>query len=267
MMTQLSHPSIPNYPALSDPPTATSALALRRKSLKQLRLYPRTIDKIFSPSPSHSTTKRQKLSSATETYQKTPHQHPSYKKGPIAILPHLYIGNETNAHTWDQLIGIDCILNVAAEVGQPKYQSIVPWLDKMKKPATDSSKGYYKLATLQHGEELQIDDAIHLIDQAKKNKKSTLVHCQCGVARSASVVIAYIMRYLDLPLHEAYAFVQKRAPAISPNLTLLYQLQSLEKNHHHLPLVSNQSPGVDNNNVSNTPSKNNNKKRKLDLLC
>ncbi|CAO3596177.1 unnamed protein product [Absidia cylindrospora] len=131
----------------------------------------------------------------------------------------------------------------------------------MKKTAPDASKGYYKLATLQHGEELRIDDAIHLIDQAKKNQKSTLVHCQCGMARSASVVIAYIMRYLDLPLHEAYAFVQKRAPAISPNLTLLYQLQSLEKTHH--PLVSIESPGVDNTNST----KNNIKKRKLDLLC
>jgi hypothetical protein len=154
-----------------------------------------------------------------------PQNHISYQNGPVAILPYLYIGNETNAHCFDQLDNIDCLLNVAAEVTRPSYTTY-PW----SKTNTAAAKGYYKLATLQHGETLQLADAMQLLDEAKKRKKVVLVHCQCGVARSATVVIAYIMHSLHLSLHDAYAFVQRRAPAIGPNLALLYQLQSLDQN-------------------------------------
>ncbi|KAI8338377.1 protein-tyrosine phosphatase-like protein [Chlamydoabsidia padenii] len=174
---------------------ATSSLSLRRKSTKQLQLS------LSKPS------KRQRVTLST------PQHHTSYHQGPIAILPYLFIGNETNAHSLDQLNGIDCLLNVAAE----------------KLNTTHSAKGYYKLATRQHGEQIRLNDAMALIDQAKKHKKVVLVHCQCGVARSATVVIGYIMHSLHLSLHDAYSFVQLRAPAIGPNLALLYQLQSLER--------------------------------------
>lgn len=190
------------------PATTPSSLSIRRrKPMKRLSL---------SKEAAPVTLKRQP--------RLVPQSHVSYQNGPVAILPYLYIGNESNAHCLDQLDNIDCLLNVASEVTKPSY-STYPW----SKTNTVAAKGYYKLATLHHSETLRLADAIQLLDEAKKHKKVVLVHCQCGVARSASVVIAYIMHSLHLSLHDAYAFVQRRAPAIGPNLAMLYQLQSLDK--------------------------------------
>ncbi|KAI8097435.1 protein-tyrosine phosphatase-like protein [Halteromyces radiatus] len=234
----------------------TTSLAIRRNSMKQLRLciLPTT-------SQTNIINKRQK-STNTKNNNIQPQYHSSYQQGPLAILPHLYIGNEKNAHTLSHLDGIDCLLNVAAEVDRPACTTVIPWSDQCVKTGMTTTKGYVKLATEQHGDQLQLDDAMLLIDQAKSHNKVVLVHCQCGVARSATVVIAYIMHFLRIPLHEAYTFVQRRAPAIGPNLSLLYQLQSLEYRLErlHQDHVTRKPMRISNDT-------NNTKKRKLSVTC
>lgn len=54
--------------------------------------------------------------------------------------------------------------------------------------------------------------------------KRILVHCQCGVSRSASLVVAFVMKERSWDLNQAYAFVKRKAPAISPNMGLIFQL-------------------------------------------
>lgn len=54
--------------------------------------------------------------------------------------------------------------------------------------------------------------------------KRILVHCQCGVSRSASLIVAYAMRQNLWGMHQAYSWVKEKSPAISPNMTLIYQL-------------------------------------------
>lgn len=60
-------------------------------------------------------------------------------------------------------------------------------------------------------------------DRSSQNKK-ILIHCQCGVSRSASLVVAYVMRSQKVGLNTAYQDVKKRSPSISPNMTLMFQL-------------------------------------------
>ncbi|KAJ3238019.1 hypothetical protein HDU78_003778 [Chytriomyces hyalinus] len=60
------------------------------------------------------------------------------------------------------------------------------------------------------------------------NKKSVLVACNQGVSRSASLVIACVMKRRRLPMIEAYAFVKARSHCISPHVGLLGQLAQLE---------------------------------------
>ncbi|ANB10918.1 tyrosine/serine/threonine protein phosphatase MSG5 [Sugiyamaella lignohabitans] len=63
-----------------------------------------------------------------------------------------------------------------------------------------------------------------LISSRSAEGKKILVHCQCGVSRSASLVVAYVMRQDKCDLNTAYDHVKKRSPNISPNMTLMFQL-------------------------------------------
>lgn len=61
------------------------------------------------------------------------------------------------------------------------------------------------------------------------DKQSVLVHCEMGVSRSASVVVAYLIRFQQLTRDEAYVHVKKRRPAINPNPGFWKQLQKFEE--------------------------------------
>lgn len=66
------------------------------------------------------------------------------------------------------------------------------------------------------------------------NCPSTLVHCRIGVSRSASVVIARLMKYNRMSFISAYMFVRVRRLniIIQPNLRFLYELFLYEEHLH-----------------------------------
>ncbi|KAI9888841.1 MAG: hypothetical protein M1814_006244 [Vezdaea aestivalis] len=73
-----------------------------------------------------------------------------------------------------------------------------------------------------------VDDLVNLvtvIDERVRQGKKVLVHCQCGVSRSASLIIAYgVYKNSSLTVQEAYDFVKNRSRWIGPNMNLIYQL-------------------------------------------
>lgn len=67
-----------------------------------------------------------------------------------------------------------------------------------------------------------------------------LVHCQCGVSRSATLVIAFVMQAAAmrygfqtasglLGMHDCYNMVKDKSSSISPNISLIYQLVEWER--------------------------------------
>uniref|UniRef100_A0A1I8PYJ2 Dual specificity protein phosphatase 19 n=1 Tax=Stomoxys calcitrans TaxID=35570 RepID=A0A1I8PYJ2_STOCA len=56
-----------------------------------------------------------------------------------------------------------------------------------------------------------------------------LVHCNAGVSRSASVVIAYLMRYSDMDFEKAFKHVKSRRECIQPNAGFMRQLREFEQ--------------------------------------
>ncbi|CAG8460959.1 14554_t:CDS:2 [Ambispora leptoticha] len=112
----------------------------------------------------------------------------------------------------------------------------------------------YKKFFWTHNQENLITDfisAFAFIDEARSAGRNILVHCQCGVSRSASLIIAYVMKVNRMTLNQAYEFVKDRSSYISPNMSLVYQLVDFEKT---LKLsVNNNNSG---NNNSSTSAKN-----------
>ncbi|KAH9845082.1 Dual specificity phosphatase, catalytic domain [Teratosphaeria destructans] len=65
-----------------------------------------------------------------------------------------------------------------------------------------------------------------LLDEKVKQSKRVLVHCQCGVSRSASLVVAYgLYKDPSMSVQEAYDAIKKRSKWIGPNMNLIMQLQ------------------------------------------
>lgn len=70
-------------------------------------------------------------------------------------------------------------------------------------------------------------------DEARHSKQGVLVHCLAGISRSVTVTVAYLMSKQSMCLNEAYDFVKKCKPNISPNFTFMGQLLDWEKALHH----------------------------------
>ena len=60
------------------------------------------------------------------------------------------------------------------------------------------------------------------------HKQSVLVHCVAGVSRSATVAIAYLMKYRRMSLSKAFEWCNKSRPIVRPNLGFFQQLQSYD---------------------------------------
>ena len=77
-----------------------------------------------------------------------------------------------------------------------------------------------------------VDDLLRLcelVDDRAKQGKKVLIHCQCGVSRSASLVVAYgLYKNPQLTVQEAYDAVKSRSKWIGPNMNLIYQLSEFK---------------------------------------
>lgn len=153
-------------------------------------------------------------------YGPTAHMSPF----PVKVLPYLYLGNAKNSADRPGLRknGIRYILNVTPNVpnafqddGDFKYLQI---------PISDHWS--QNLSSF-------FPDAIAFIDEARQRNQGVLVHCLAGISRSVTVTVAYLMSRQAMCLNEAYDFVKKCKPNISPNFTFMGQLLDFEKALHH----------------------------------
>ncbi|CAD6591002.1 MAG: hypothetical protein ASARMPREDX12_004884 [Alectoria sarmentosa] len=71
--------------------------------------------------------------------------------------------------------------------------------------------------------------ACDMIEGGLANGRAVLVHCALGRSRSATVMIAYIMRRMDMGCNDALQMVQSRRAMIDPNPAFLEQLDVWEK--------------------------------------
>ncbi|GIY04056.1 protein phosphatase Slingshot, partial [Caerostris darwini] len=133
---------------------------------------------------------------------------------PTEIFQYLYLGSEWNASNLEELVvnGIGHILNVTREIdnffpGMFDYQNIRVYDDESTEILHYWDKTY------------------RYIRRAKDEGSKVLVHCKMGISRSASVVIAYVMKAYDWDLQRALEFVKTKRGCIKPNSGFLKQLE------------------------------------------
>ena len=75
----------------------------------------------------------------------------------------------------------------------------------------------------------KLPEILSFIEKARREGGKVLVHCDAGMSRSASVVLAYCMRFGKMTLIQATKLVRKRRTMISPNPAFMALLCDLER--------------------------------------
>lgn len=181
---------------------------------------------------------------------------------PSRILPYLYLGSLKHANSLTLLtkLGIKKVISVGEELdwlnghkfqhnnniivdeidnGDIEVFNISPKPTSHNKFSTHSSvDGVMKVNNLQDDGIDELTKALpKVLDQIDQEYRRTngntkiLVHCRVGVSRSATVVIAEVMRRLGLNLPQAYLYVRVRRLniVIQPNLRFMYELFKWEE--------------------------------------
>lgn len=69
---------------------------------------------------------------------------------------------------------------------------------------------------------------MNVIKFMNENKdKKIFVHCNAGVSRSPSIVIAYLIKSLNYSFKEAFNLVKNKRNIINPNEKFIKELQNL----------------------------------------
>ncbi|KAM6435213.1 dual specificity protein phosphatase 10-like isoform 1-T4 [Liasis olivaceus] len=135
------------------------------------------------------------------------------------ILPFLFLGNEKDAQNLEKMLHLNVghVLNVTTHL--PLYHADSGRLRYKRLPATDSNRQDLRQ---------YFEEAFEFIEEAHQSGKGVLIHCQAGVSRSATIVIAYLMKHTLMTMGDAYKYVKGRRSVISPNLNFMGQLLQFE---------------------------------------
>jgi hypothetical protein len=71
--------------------------------------------------------------------------------------------------------------------------------------------------------------ALEFFGAARAGGGKVLVHCSMGVSRSATIVLAVLMRFESMSLRDALAMVESKRACVRPNCGFFEQLIALEK--------------------------------------
>ncbi len=139
---------------------------------------------------------------------------------PSKVFDWLFLGSYRNACDRKEIkdLGINYVLNCAVECLESFPNNVKYCHLKLNDMPS------FKI--LPH-----LERATSFINQAKINNGIILVHCQMGISRSTSCVIAYMIRYMGYTAMNALEFIKKKRPIVMPNFGFLNQLMSYEKNN------------------------------------
>ncbi|CAK86134.1 unnamed protein product (macronuclear) [Paramecium tetraurelia] len=129
----------------------------------------------------------------------------------------LFLGNLDCLHNQQilEVHNINSILSICTEekiLMGPKYQQV--YLDIHDNMNSQISNVFEK--------------SYLFIENALKSQQNVLVHCAAGISRSATLVLAYLMKSYQYTLEQALRYLKQKRPYVRPNPGFLLQLLDYE---------------------------------------
>jgi len=144
--------------------------------------------------------------------------HDYFFLDPDYVIDNIYIGSVLSSTSLDKMknFGLTHVIAVGKE---------------LREQFPNDFK-YYKLNIID-SQTQKIDDLLDEVtnfihESNNKSENKILVHCAAGVSRSASIVIAYLIRYKKMRFIKAHDFLEKCRPVIDPNAGFISQLNEYE---------------------------------------
>jgi protein-tyrosine phosphatase len=139
---------------------------------------------------------------------------------PAEILPGLLLGSQLGVSDAEVLRarGVTHVLNATVEI--PNFHEV-----------KENTFTYLKLDLNDDvGEDIKsvFSKSIDFVREARSTGGTVVVHCQAGISRSATIVLAFLMTEENMTLREAFLHTKERRPMVGPNAHFFKQLGELE---------------------------------------
>lgn len=135
-------------------------------------------------------------------------------------------GEPTHATTWDGLLATNGIRRVVRVTHDP--------IDDAARLTKHHRGDDFELLQVPVRDMEQVDiakffpAALAFIHAGVEAGIPTLVHCQAGVSRSATIVLAYLVAHRGMTLHDALLSLRRVRSVVSPNMGFMAQLAEFE---------------------------------------
>ncbi|XP_049290470.1 dual specificity protein phosphatase 18-like [Anopheles funestus] len=141
--------------------------------------------------------------------------------GVSKLLRNLYLcGGSAASVAMMQQLGVTFVINATT----------VTELTDTPLPAEDTR---YLRIPVKDNREANLERYFHevadMIEEESKAGGVVLVHCVAGISRSASLCLAYLMKYHRMSLKDAYNHIKDKRPQIRPNVSFVKQLMDFEQ--------------------------------------
>ena len=140
-----------------------------------------------------------------------------HKKSIFQIESHLFCSGYHSAQNKSllQSYNISHIINLTAHKYKNLHEDIVTYSS-----FSFSDHENFDLTT-------QLPPVLEILNEKLSEHKNVLVHCQKGISRAPSVIMAFLIKHRQMTFDESLKFVQKQNPEAYPNLGFLMHLKSL----------------------------------------
>lgn len=136
------------------------------------------------------------------------------------IIDNIYIGDVCDAHNIDKLNELNIKNIISAVTGFDEIYTIDFNHLSLSLIDNDSQNIIHYFEITNHF----IENILSKNISASKTKENILIHCICGVSRSTTILLAYLIKKYQYKPEDALNLVKKKRNIVNPNSNFMNQL-------------------------------------------